>query len=180
MNDDAHQLLAKARRLALNPVAPLRSQESRIITGVMGITVFGYTTNALEIAKMSHIEIGHVRAILARLTRAGVFAMPRQGDYGLCNSAYEAHGRNVDAYMDMLKVHDDAASPDQQQKNSFCSICFDQPSAIAFTACGHVCICVDCLPVFEADLNTVHGENRERRCPICRIVNITAPIRVYF
>ncbi|KAL3871234.1 hypothetical protein ACJMK2_039242, partial [Sinanodonta woodiana] len=39
--------------------------------------------------------------------------------------------------------------------NSECSICLDNPSAVIFLTCGHVCCCVDC-------------SHQVQQCPLCR------------
>ena len=41
-----------------------------------------------------------------------------------------------------------------------CQVCFENPSSILFCICGHICICGDCIKIYQSGA-----------CPICKTYN---------
>jgi len=66
-------------------------------------------------------------------------------------------------------------------RNGCCVVCMDAPRDCAVMPCGHVCLCSQCLPSFQAaSLGDVdEGDTSVGRCPICR-AEISQVTRLFF
>ena len=45
-------------------------------------------------------------------------------------------------------------------KTEVCQICNENPTCILFCVCGHICICEECLKIYDSPA-----------CPICKTYN---------
>ena len=78
---------------------------------------------------------------------------------------------------DRDKDRDDYPAPDRGDEPTtdarVCKVCLESEAIFAFVACGHLCVCGECL---RRILGNQSGGNR---CPICRAPGAAGCIRIY-
>lgn len=75
---------------------------------------------------------------------------------------------------DLLRAFQSVYGCERHTPRGVCAVCLDRPSAMMYSSCKHVCICMTCA----ARLRQSADVNAATACPVCRVKSDVVPVYV--